>query len=157
MSAKDYEIILCKDGHLYINFRDGNDFRSKDSKMLSEDDIAEIKKWFKKQSVSEDDALDLEIRRFLREVHDRDTTISDVARHFAQWQRKRDEKEINEVRITEYERGLYHGKDELMKDAVDCFSVKRDVAGISLLILNGEAICGVNDGDKVKVVILKEK
>ena len=72
------------------------------------------------------------------------------------------DKEKDEI-LCVYDRhaGLVDGakwqKQQLMKDAVDCFSVKRDVAGISLLILNNKAICGVNDGDKVKVVILKEK
>ena len=53
MSAKDYELMLCKNGYLYINKREGNDFRSDDSKILSKEDIAEIAMWYKKQTEKE--------------------------------------------------------------------------------------------------------
>jgi hypothetical protein len=32
--------------------------------------------------------IENEIRRYLKEDHDRDTTVGDVARHFSEWQRK---------------------------------------------------------------------
>lgn len=48
MEAKDYEVVLCNDGFLYINKDDGNDAISKDSKCLSERDLEEIKSWIDK-------------------------------------------------------------------------------------------------------------
>ena len=48
MGAKDYEVVLCNNGFLYINKDDGNDAISKDSKRLSERDLEEIKNWIDK-------------------------------------------------------------------------------------------------------------
>lgn len=48
MGAKDYEVVLCNNGFLYINKDDGNDAISKDSKRLSERDLEEFKKWIDK-------------------------------------------------------------------------------------------------------------
>lgn len=48
MKAKDYEVVLCNNGFLYINEDDGNDAISKDSKRLSEKDLKEIKNWIDK-------------------------------------------------------------------------------------------------------------
>ena len=41
------------------------------------------------EPVSED--LEREIKRYLHEVYDRDSTVGDVARHFANWQKQQDE------------------------------------------------------------------
>ncbi len=43
-------------------------------------------KALQEEPVSED--LEEEIKRYLHEVYDRDTTVSDIARHFANWQKK---------------------------------------------------------------------
>lgn len=51
---------------------------------LSKENFKKV--WAKYQPVSED--LNTEIQRYLRDVHDRDTTVGDVARHFAAWQRQ---------------------------------------------------------------------
>ena len=44
-TAKDYEVVLIRDGHLYINYADGLPVRSSDSKRLTEDDYREVMKW----------------------------------------------------------------------------------------------------------------
>ena len=36
------------------------------------------------------DELEEEMTRYLRDVYDRDTTVCDVARHFAEWQKMKD-------------------------------------------------------------------
>lgn len=48
MKAKEYEIMLCKDGNLYINKAEGNDFRSNDSKAFTEEDYNQVKQWLTK-------------------------------------------------------------------------------------------------------------
>lgn len=48
MKAKEYEIMLCKNGNLYINKTEGNDFRSSDSKAFTEEDYNQVKQWFTK-------------------------------------------------------------------------------------------------------------
>ena len=48
MKAKEYEIMFCKDGNLYINKAEGNDFRSSDSKAFTEEDYNQVKQWFTK-------------------------------------------------------------------------------------------------------------
>lgn len=50
MIARDYSIMHCKDGNLYINFNNGTDFRSDDSKCLSNEDIGEIKNWIEQNN-----------------------------------------------------------------------------------------------------------
>ena len=105
------------------------------------------------------------------------------ARHFAEWQRKQDEEWLNselmkahlngvaasdtitkETLRTEYEKGRYDMREEMMKDAVD---------GEVIEVLDDDcSICGhahlelffdkytllenFKDGDKVKVIIVKE-
>jgi hypothetical protein len=44
-TAYDYEVVLIRDGHLYINYADGRSVRSTDSKQLTEDDYKEVMKW----------------------------------------------------------------------------------------------------------------
>lgn len=48
MKAKEYEIMLCKNGNLYINKAEGNDFRSSDSKAFTEEDYNQVKQWLTK-------------------------------------------------------------------------------------------------------------
>lgn len=48
MKAAEYEIMLCKNGNLYINKSEGNNFRSSDSKAFTEEDYDQVKQWFKK-------------------------------------------------------------------------------------------------------------
>lgn len=45
MNAKEYEIMLCKNGNLYINKAEGSDFRSSDSKAFTEEDYNQVKQW----------------------------------------------------------------------------------------------------------------
>ena len=91
------------------------------------------------------------------------------ARHFAEWQRKQDEEWLNselmkahlngvavsdtitkETLRTEYEKGRYDMREEMMKDAVD------------IRVEQGSFIRGLgykgklNTGDKVKLIIVKE-
>lgn len=130
MSAKDYELILCKDGYLYINKRDGNDFRSEDSKILSKDDIAEIAKWYKKQTEPTNEDLEKEMQHYFCKEWAGDPVAA--ARHFANWQKQR-----------------------IMKDALTAqVIVVEDFMGTTTF----RCMCDkFKVGEKVKVIFLKEE
>lgn len=71
--------------------------------------------------------LDEEIKRYLHEVYDRDTTVSDVARHFANWQ-----------------------KQQMMKNVVECTWGSRVTSPLTSYFPD------IKCGDKVKLIIVKE-
>ena len=79
------------------------------------------------EPVSED--LEEEIKRYLHKVYDRDTTVSDVARHFAQWQ-----------------------KEQMIAKAIDahCFGFQGDALFSFTLPADNYLV-----GSKVKVIIYK--
>lgn len=62
MAAKEYEIMLCKNGNLYINKAEGNNFRSSDSKAFTEEDYNQVKQWLTK-SIWHDACEDAEDNR----------------------------------------------------------------------------------------------
>ena len=81
------------------------------------------------EPVSED--LEGEIKRYLHEVYDRDTTVGDIARHFANWQ-----------------------KGQMMKDTITAHVFGKEI-GKSLFCFKADG----DDyliGHEVKVVILKD-
>lgn len=96
-----------------------------------------IAKWFydmgknSQEPVSED--WEEEIKRYLHKVYDRDTTVGDVARHFAKWK-----------------------KEQMMKKAVDvtiAIPYQNGYGGYTQLLDSKE---GLPFGEKVKVLVIKE-
>ena len=100
------------------------------------DELDNILSFLDTSEVKEVD-LEKEIQRYLREVHDRDTTVSDVARHFAAWQ-----------------------KQQMMAKAVDA-TVHIDAGGYPYipqmeLYDYDKDIPLAKEGEKVKVIVIKE-
>lgn len=99
MSAKDYEVVLCKDGHLYINkIDDSRDTRSEDSKMLSDDDMAQILVWYNKHYISDKEDLEEAARADAKFERSDDTEVGyDTNRYVgfiagAEWREQKDKK-----------------------------------------------------------------
>lgn len=94
----------------------------------------------KEEPISE---LEEEIKRYLHKVYDRDTTVGDVARHFAKWQ-----------------------KEQMMAKAIEAV-VSQVPCSNEIIFYNPSSVdryylpqemnkLGLNKGDKVKLVIIKE-
>ena len=77
------------------------------------------------------EGLEEEITRYLREDHDRDTTVRDVARHFTKWQ-----------------------KAKMMEETVEGFIFQSADYYPKELIARYEG--NLQMGDKVKIIIVKE-
>lgn len=88
-----------------------------------------------RESVSKD--LEGEIKRYLHEVYDRDNTVSDVARHFAEWQ-----------------------KQQMTKEAVNgtfLFGELADGTHIDAIFISDKVVRNKYEkGEKVKVWVIKE-
>lgn len=72
-----------------------------------------------------------------------------IARHFAEWQKQ----QMKEALQTEYEKGRFDMKEEMMKDAIEC--IVEDWCGNSPEItipLNSQDF---KNGDRVKIIIIK--
>ncbi len=86
-------------------------------------------------------------------------TFETIARHFAQWQKEQDEKGTSDLLTIAHLQGADQMKEQMMKDAVD----GKVVIGYSAYVkeTNNDAlkqyiIDNFKDGDKVKVIIVKE-
>ena len=82
-------------------------------------------------------------------------TVRDIARHFAEWQRKKDQETIELAEEHAMLDGMEKMREEMMKDAVDGIvgGHTENPAWIDLSIENKP---NVNVGDKVKLIIIKE-
>lgn len=76
---------------------------------VSEEGLEEARKQLEEYSVSE--ALEEEIKRYLHEVYDRDDTVGDVARHFANWQKQQMVKDAISAKVTE----IYYPTDSCLE------------------------------------------
>lgn len=76
MEAKDYSIMHCKDGNLYINRNQWTEFRSDDSKRFSEEDLKSIDSWIKQNNeyVHKDDFIN-DVEKYLTEKFIKDVSI----------------------------------------------------------------------------------
>lgn len=80
-----------------------------------------------------------------------------IARHFAEWQLNR----MKEILRTEYEKGRFDMREEMMRDALDgCVTliVKSDTSSRNLFISTQQLykeLQKYDDGDKVKIIIFK--
>ena len=76
--------------------------------------------------------LENEIKRYLHEVFDRDNTVSDVARYFANWQ-----------------------KEQIMKDAIDA-KIGSFVNG-TIYDADFNIDSNLKDDEKIKIIIIKSE
>lgn len=83
--------------------------------------------------------LEEEIKRYLHKVYDRDTTVSDVARHFAKWQKEQMMAKAIDGDVT----FDYYGDDDKTYGCIahDSFCLED---------------FGLKDRDKVKMILIKE-
>ena len=81
------------------------------------------------QSEVDLEELEKEIKRYLQEIYDRDTTVRDVARHFAKWQ-----------------------KEQMMKEAVE-----GEYDFYPAAVYLDVPIPRMNHGDKVRVIVCKKE
>lgn len=128
-----------------------------------------------------DEDLEAEIQRYFSEEKWIEKPVAEIARHFAHWQHGKDfddllqsemkfpkeyyekgkadaMKEMKETLQTEYEKGRFDMREEMLKDALDgCVSliVKSDTSSRNLFISTPQLykeLQKYNDGDKVKIV-----
>ena len=100
--------------------------------------------------------FDEEFKRYFHSAVPYDKIYYNIARHFAEWQKQ----QMKETLQTEYEKGLFDMREEMMKDAVE-----GEIGDIMPLIEVGEMNNYLNYvkahklkiGDKVKIIIVKEK
>lgn len=113
------------------------------------------------------EGLEEEIRRYQKEVWDYDTLLSDVARHFAQWQKEQMMDEWLKDRDGCFWDGVEEGKkamrEQMMKEAVEGEVVTTNkYTSVRYLSRYGTFRyfygigCGFQKGDKVKLIIVKE-
>lgn len=111
---------------------------------------------FLKEPVNED--LEEEIERCWKEMFPigwSDSTLLTLtyeqhkafARHFAEWQKNK----MKEALQTEYEKGRFDMRDEMMKDAVECTWGSQATSAFMSDYPN------IDIGDKVKIIIIKEE
>jgi hypothetical protein len=70
----------------------------------------------------------------------------------AEWQKK----QMKEALQTEYEKGLFDMQQEMMKDAVDATILDVDAQTIEFGLWP-EKLLDIKEGDKVKIIIIKEE
>jgi hypothetical protein len=83
--------------------------------------------------------------------------FENIAHHFAEWQKQA----MKEVLQTEYEKGRFDMREEMMKDAVETTIVNDWQYGKdpdhTIIPAIHQRIEGFNVGDKVKIIIIKEE
>ena len=84
----------------------------------------------------------------------------DLARHFAEWQKEKDEKDLSDMLTVEYLRGVEWGKQDtkkqMMEEAVEVQNLVEEgryCQEIGPIFLDERA--GFKPGDKVRIIILK--
>lgn len=81
-----------------------------------------------------------------------------LARHFAEWQKY----QMKEVLQTEYEKGRFDMREEMMKDALDCSIIIHPNDRFANYSISAyipplhKASTYISNGDKVKIIIVKE-
>ena len=134
----------------------------------------------KSEMISED--LKKEIERYFREVKWIYLPFVEVARHFADWQHGKDfddllqsemkfpkeyyergkadaMKEMKEALQTEYEKGRFDMRAEMMKDAVDAFVNTYENTDVVNYVefVTEQSPYKFKETDKVKIIIVKEQ
>ncbi len=80
------------------------------------------------------------------------TTHKESFKAGAEWQKK----QMKEALQTEYEKGLFDMQQEMMKDAVDATILDVDAQTIEFGLWP-EKLLNIKEGDKVKIIIIKEE
>ena len=93
--------------------------------------------------------------------HDAKDWVGPTARHFAQWQKDRDEAITDSVKFEEgfktgREVGAREQKEQMMKEAVKGCVLTRDIYDKRALDIDFVYPDGLKPGDKVRIVIVKE-
>ena len=114
-----------------------------------------------------------EIERWIKKKHFIFTEIDEIietASHFAEWQKQKDFEELLKSDMSKfneyYEKGRFDMREEMMKDAVEGQIYREYIGDDGISIAFGlEAYLNehnpkhnkLHDGDKVKIVIVKEE
>lgn len=85
---------------------------------------------YDQESASED--LEKEIKRYQQEIYDRDTTVKDIARHFARWQR-----------------------EQMMNNAVDAECLMLPYPDLFKVLICDKATDNLANHDQVKIIIVR--
>ena len=103
--------------------------------------------------------LEEEIKRFQKEVWDYDTTLSDIARHFAKWQKDQDDKETAELLTIAHLQGADQMREQMLQEAVEG-EVNEKPFGYKVIRPNLKQLDTIleslSEGDKVRIIIVKE-
>lgn len=104
--------------------------------------------------------VDLEIERIVKDEEKfmnfqaRHQLIGYVARHFAEWQKEQDDKDLSEKIAASYQLGLADNEMQMLSEAVDGV-VTYDNRGNNV-VRAGEFNKDLEYGDKVRVIIVKD-
>ena len=78
--------------------------------------------------------------------------FGELIHRFTEWQKQ----QMNEALQTEYEKGLFDMQQEMIKDAVDATILDVDAQTIEFGLWP-EKLLDIKEGDKVKIIIIKEE
>lgn len=110
------------------------------------------------------DDLEEELHSWMRKNCDDNGFFNplELARHFAEWQREKDDKHIGDLQWEAYLKGEQDTKQQMMKDALDgcvLLIVKSDTFSRNLFISTPQLykeLQKYKHGDKLKIIIVKE-
>lgn len=177
--------IKAKIGKLKSEYNKESDFRTVRGDTAREvlDKLLSFIDSMPEEPVSED--LEAEIQRYFSEVKWIYKPVAEISRHFSHWQHGKDfddllqsemkfpkeyykrgkadaMKEMKESLQTEYEKGRFDMREEMMKDAMEgCVTliVASDPSSRNLYIPTSQLykeLQKYKNGDKVKIIIVKE-
>lgn len=84
--------------------------------------------------------------------------LTNIARHFAQWQKEQDDKELSDLLTIAHLQGADQMKEQMLKEAVEgvvCYGSKGAYIETDFLGEYDTDVYG-NPGDKVRIIIVKE-
>lgn len=104
------------------------------------------------------EGLEKEISRYLREEcsGDDEPSVSEIARHFAEWQKKQDQETIELAEDHAMLAGMNKMEQQMMEKAYDTVMQFDELDDLVPTFKDMQKF-GFKVGDKVKVIILKEK
>ena len=90
------------------------------------------------------------------DLHFTPPAILRLARHFAEWQAEKDKETIELAEDHAYLAGAVNEREQMMKEAVEGYvNYYEDSGGI--LMAEAQVGCPYHNGDKVKLIIIKEE
>jgi len=108
------------------------------------------------EHVSED--LEEEIKHYIQSEFPDGTgfpNVPKIARHFAKWQKQKDQETIELAEDHAMLAGMMKEREEMMKNAVDATILDVDAQTIEFGLWP-EKLLDMKEGDKVKIIIIKE-